>query len=43
MRKYLATILGVAVGIAAAVLVAAREDEGAPASDAGARTGEGGA
>jgi hypothetical protein len=43
MRKYLATILGIAVGIAAAVLVAAREDKGPPASNAGASTGEGGA
>ena len=43
MRKYLATIFGVAVGVTAAILVAARADEGR--SDRSAATGgqEGGA
>lgn len=43
MRKYLATIFGVAVGITAAILVAARADEDQPSRRAAAGGREGGA
>lgn len=43
MRKYLATIFGIAAGIAAAVLVAAQADDDAQSPPAGAGTREGGA
>ena len=43
MRKYLATIFGVAVGITAAVLAAARTDEDQPGRRAAAGKQEGGA
>ena len=42
MRKYLATMFGIAVGITAAVLVAARADEDPPVRRAAAGQQEGG-
>jgi len=43
MRKYLATIFGVAVGITAAIVVAARADEGGAPRAAATGGQEGGA